>query len=225
MQFITEDGGLTGAGYALFIALAIIAFVVAVILARHFSHKSTSSKKSGMSAKQLAFCAMGLALAYVTSYVKLFEMPYGGSVTLFSMLFIVLVANWYGVGTGLLVGFAYGILQFIQEPYFLTFFQVCCDYLFAFTALGLAGLFGNKKNGLLKGYILGALVRLFFHVLGGYIYWMDYMPESFPQAISFLYPIVYNGSFILAEGVITCIVISIPPVKKALAKVKSFALD
>ena len=73
-------------------------------------------------------------------------MPYGGSVTLLSMLFIVLVANWYGVKTGMLVGFAYGILQFLQEPYFLTLFQVCCDYVLAFAALGLAGLFRDLKS-------------------------------------------------------------------------------
>ncbi len=46
-----------------------------------------------------------VALAFVTSYVKVFELPYGGSVTLFSMLFIVLIANWYGAKTGILVGF------------------------------------------------------------------------------------------------------------------------
>lgn len=74
-----------------------------------------------MTTKQLVFCAAAMALAFVTSYVKIFQMPWGGSVTLCSMLFIVLVANWYGVGTGVLVGLAYGILQFIQEPYVLSF--------------------------------------------------------------------------------------------------------
>lgn len=92
-----------------------------------------------MTTKQLVFCAAAMALAFVTSYVKIFQMPWGGSVTLCSMLFIVLVANWYGVGTGVLVGLAYGILQFIQEPYVLSFFQVCCDYILAFAALGVAG--------------------------------------------------------------------------------------
>ena len=51
------------------------------------------------------------------------------------MLFIVLIANWYGAKTGILVGFAYGLLQFIQGPYVLSLFQVCCDYVFAFAAL------------------------------------------------------------------------------------------
>ena len=172
-----------------------------------------------MVARKLGCCAMGMALAFVTSYVKVFELPYGGSVTLFSMLFIVLIANWYGAKTGILVGFAYGLLQFIQGPYVLSLFQVCCYYVFAFAALGVAGFFGKKKNGLLIGYIVAVLARGFFHTLGGYLYWMDYMPENFPQSLKALYPIIYNYSYLLAEGVLTVILISLPPVKKALQTV------
>ena len=112
--------------------------------------------KKGFAAKQLAYCAMAVALAYVTSFIKVFKLPYGGSVTLLSMLFIVLVANWYGVKTGMLVGFAYGILQFLQEPYFLTLFQVCCDYVLAFAALGLAGTY--ELADLKKPFIVARIV-------------------------------------------------------------------
>ena len=176
-----------------------------------------------MSTKQLVFCAMAMALAFITSYIKLWEMPWGGSITLCSMLFIVLVGNWYGVGAGILVGLAYGILQFIQEPYVLSFFQVCCDYFLAFAALGAAGFFAKSRNGLVKGYILGVFLRGVFHVLGGYLYWMDYMPDNFPQALAFAYPIIYNYSYLLAEGAITVILLSLPPVKKALEQVKTLA--
>ena len=130
-----------------------------------------------------------------------------------------MIANWYGAKTGILVGFAYGLLQFIQGPYVLSLFQVCCDYVFAFAALGVAGFFGKKKNGLLIGYIVAVLARGFFHTLGGYLYWMDYMPENFPQSLKALYPIIYNYSYLLAEGVLTVILISLPPVKKALQTV------
>jgi thiamine transporter len=173
-----------------------------------------------MSTKQLVVCAAALALAFVTSYIRLFALPWGGSVTLCSMLFLVLAANWYGAGTGLLVGLAYGILQFIQEPYVLSFFQVCCDYILAFAALGVAGFFSKSKNGLLKGYIAAVLARGFFHSLGGYLYWMDYMPDNFPKSLAAIYPIVYNYSYLLVEAIITIIVISIPAVSKGLAQVK-----
>lgn len=215
---INSEGGLTTAGYAVTIIVAVLALAAALILAG----KSTEKKKT--STKQLVFCAMALALGFATSYIKLFPLPFGGSVTAFSMLFIVLIGYWYGPKTGILVGFAYGIMQFLQEPYVLSFFQVCCDYFLAFAALGLGGFFRNSKHGLLKGYLVAILTRGAFHALGGYLYWMDYMPEEFPQALAFLYPIIYNYSFILAEGVLTVILLSIPAVKKALDQVKREAL-
>ena len=219
-QFLVNaEGGLTTAGYVLCIAVGIILFVAALVFAGKISEK----KKMGT--RQLVFCAMAMALAFITSYLKLFNMPWGGSVTLCSMLFIVLVANWYGPKTGVLVGLAYGILQFIQEPYVLSFFQVCCDYILAFAALGIAGFFAKSKHGLLKGYIAAVIARGAFHALGGYLYWMDYMPDNFPKALTSVYPIVYNYSYLVAEGIITVIIISIPAVSKALNRVKQTALQ
>ncbi|MCB7319687.1 energy-coupled thiamine transporter ThiT [Lacrimispora sp. 210928-DFI.3.58] len=219
MSIVTPDGGLTALGYALCGIAALALLLAAAVLAK----RSRSGKR--LSTKQLVFCAAAMALSFITSYMKIWTMPYGGSVTLFSMLFICLIGYWYGPRTGILTGLAYGILQFLQEPYVLSLFQVCCDYVLAFAGLGLAGVFHKSKHGLVKGYILGILVRGAFHALGGYLYWMDYMPESFPQTLASLYPIIYNYSYILAEGVITVIVISLPPVAKALAQVKKNALE
>ncbi|WP_455581465.1 energy-coupled thiamine transporter ThiT [Dysosmobacter sp.] len=218
--FVNAEGGLTTAGYGAGILLMLVCLLAGLVLA------GRSAGKQGMGVRQLAFCAMAVALAYVTSFIKPFKLPYGGSVTLLSMLFIVLVANWYGVRAGVLVGFAYGMLQFLQEPYVLSVFQVCCDYVFAFAALGLAGLFrGSKKNGLLTGYVVAVLARGIFHTLGGYLYWMDYMPENFPQSLKAIYPIIYNYSYLLAEGLITVIIIKIPAVEKALERVRRSAVQ
>lgn len=215
---VNAEGGLTTAGYAVSAGAGILMFIVAVVLAGKRSDRKLSTK-------QLVFCAAALAMAFITSYIKIWNMPWGGSVTLCSMLFIVLAANWYGVGTGILVGFVYGILQFIQEPYVLSFFQVCCDYILAFAALGIAGFFAKTKNGLIKGYAAAVIARGAFHALGGYLYWMDYMPENFPQSLKSIYPIAYNYSYLLVEGVITIIIISIPAVKKGLGRVKETAVQ
>lgn len=212
---VTAEGGLTSAGYVVSILAVLILAVAAVILL----HKKSTGKK--LTTQQIAVCAAALALAYVASYIKVFKLPFGGSVTLFSMLFVVLIGYWYGTGVGILTGLVYGIFQFLQEPYVLSFFQVCCDYILAFGAMGIAGFFSkSKKNGLVKAYIAAILARGFFHSLGGYLYWMDYMPENFPQSLSALYPIIYNYSYILLEGVITLVVISVPAVSKALTQIR-----
>ena len=215
---VNADGGLTTAGYAVS-ALAVILLAAAVIF---FCSKNSSTRK--MTTQQLVTCAVALALAYVTSYIKLFKLPFGGSVTLFSMLFIVLIGYWYGAKIGILTGLVYGIFQFLQEPYVLSLFQVCCDYILAFGAMGLSGLFTkSRKHGLLKAYILAILARGAFHALGGYLYWMDYMPDNFPKSLTALYPIIYNYSYILLEGVLTIVVISIPAVSRALGRMRIMA--
>ncbi|RGT75035.1 proton-coupled thiamine transporter YuaJ [Ruminococcus sp. AF18-22] len=216
---VNAEGGLTTAGYAVSIIAGIILFIAALF----FAGKSAGKKK--MSAKQLVFCGMAIALAFLTSYLKIFQLPWGGSVTLCSMLFIVLVGNWYGVKTGVLVGLAYGLLQFLQEPYVLSFFQVCCDYILAFAALGVAGFFAKSSHGLVKGYIAGVLARGAFHALGGYLYWMSYMPDTFPQSLKTIYPIVYNYSYLLAEGILTVILLSVPAVAKGLQRIRQMALE
>ena len=161
MSIVTPDGGLTALGYGVCVVAALILFAAAGLLSKN--------SKTRLSTKQLVFCGVAMALSFVTSYIKLFSLPYGGSVTLFSMLFIVLIGNWYGARTGIFTGLAYGILQFLQEPYVLSPFQVCCDYVFAFAGLGLSGILKDTKNGLAKGYVLGILVRGAFHALGGYL--------------------------------------------------------
>ena len=230
--FVSSEGVLTAAGCALCLGILILCLLAGFALAENQGTENRWAENRGTEnrgtkkrdVKHLAYCAMALALAYVTSYIKVFTLPYGGSVTLMSMLFIVLIAHWYGVRTGVLVGFAYGILQFLQEPYFLSLFQVCCDYVLAFAALGLAGLFRKGKNSLPAGYLAAVLARGVFHSIGGYLYWMDYMPENFPQALRDLYPIVYNYSYLLAEGAVTVAVLKLPAVSQALERIRKAAI-
>ena len=75
------------------------------------------------------------------------------------------------------------------------------------------------------GYIVAVIARGAFHALGGYLYWMSYMPKNFPQSLKSLYPILYNYSYLLAEGVITVIILCIPAVMRGLNRVKRTALE
>ena len=164
---------------------------------------------------------MAIALAMVTSMLKIWDMPMGGSVTLFSMLFIVLIGHWYGLGVGLTTALAYGILQLLIDPYIISFPQMMLDYVFAFGALGLSGLFKKSYKGLIPAYIVAVLGRFVFATLSGYIFFPTFMPEFFDSAI--IYSICYNGAYLGAEAVLTLVLIALPPVNKALSHVKSLA--
>ena len=182
---------------------------------------SVTSRSASSAVKKLVFSAMGIALAMVTSYIKVWEMPMGGSVTLLSMLFICLIGYWFGAGYGILTGVGYGFLQFIADPYMMSIPQVLFDYPLAFGALGLSGFFSGRKYGLQIGYVVGVLGRFLCSTLSGVFFFAAYAPEGMNP---WVYSSLYQGSYLGAEGIITLAIISIPPVAKALDTVKRQAM-
>ena len=211
MFFVTEDGGLTTAGYVL---TAVVIFALLIVIS------AFANKNRKVSAKQLAFAAVALALATVCSIIKVFELPMGGSITLLSMLFVVLIGYWYGPAVGLMAGVAYGLLQLILGPYIVSLPQVLLDYPLAFGALGLSGFFSEKKNGLVIGYLVAITGRFLFSVLSGVVFFGMYAPETMSPLV---YSVAYNGSIMYGEGILTIILLMIPAVKSAMAPVKAQA--
>ena len=197
--------------------MALIAIMLFVLLLAAFW---TKSKR--LSVKQLVFCAMAMALATVTSMVKIWPMPMGGSVTLLSMLFISLIGYWYGLRTGLLTAIAYGILQLIIDPYVISLPQLFFDYIFAFGALGLSGFFASSKNGLYKGYAASIIGRFIFSFISGMAFFGSSAAE-YGMAVP-VYSFCYNGAYIFTEAAITFVILALPPVKSACARIKTLAI-
>ena len=184
--------------------------------------KTGEEEKKKIGTKQLVVCAMAVALAMVTSMLKIYSFPFGGSVTLFSMLFICFVGYLYGPATGMLTGAAYGVLQLLIEPYIYFPLQVLVDYPLAFGALGLSGCFSKSKHGLVKGYLCGVLARYVFAVISGWLFFGEYAWDGWA---ALPYSLVYNGCYIFAEAALTVLVLSIPAVSKAMKKVKITAVN
>ena len=220
-NFIQAEEGyysLGTAGYYVVIAVLLLSLILSAVIV---DRKQNNTR---FSAKRLAFSGIAISLGFVLSYVKL-EMPYGGSVTLLSMFCICIIGYFYGIKAGILSAAAYSMLQFIQSggSYMLSPLQICCDYFFAFTALGITGFFYKKQNKFILAYCLAILARGLFHTIGGYLYWMDYMPDNFPGSLAALYPIIYNYSYILLEGIITVILLKIPAVNKMFKRLQVLA--
>lgn len=154
----------------------------------------------------LSLCegAMMVALAQILGYIKLWRMPWGGSVVL-SMVPMVIYAVRWGLGRGLAAGFVLGVLQFSFDGGFAIGWQsIIGDYLLAYTVLGLAGLMHGKRGGVFSGALLGGFVRFLVHYVVGATVWGEYMPDSFfgmtmtsPWIYSFLYNFTYMGFNIL----------------------------
>lgn len=174
-------------------------------------------------AKPLVFSAVSIALALVLSMIKIIHMPLGGSITLCSMLFACIPAYLYGPVYGLCASIAYGTLQFIFNGYVVSIPQVICDYFLAFGALGLAFIFRKFKNGLLYGYLTGLFGRFLFSFISGVIFYGMYAADYNMSAV--IYSLLYNGAYILGEGVITVGLLMIPAVKNNLNRLKNEETD
>ena len=168
--------------------------------------------------KKLVFSAMAIALGIVASRFKLFAMPTGGAITPFSMLFVSLVGYWFGLKYGLIAGVAYGLLRFlISDSGMVSVPQALLDYPLAFGALGLSGIFKDKKWGLQIGLVVGIFGRFFFHLLSGVLFFAAYAPEGMN---AWVYSATYNGTYLSVEAILSIVVISIPQVARALKQVK-----
>jgi thiamine transporter len=211
----TDDGEFSLTTLSYIILVVIMLLVIAANL--------IGSDKKEIKTKQVVFSAVAVALAVVTSFIKFGSLPFGGSITLFSMFFICFIGYLYGLKAGLITGIAYGILQLIIEPYIFHPAQVLLDYPLAFGCLGLSGLFSKARFGkynLLFGYIIGVFGRYICHVISGYIFFGSYAPENMN---SMVYTLGYNATYILPEAIATIVIISIVPVANAFKEVKKLA--
>ena len=163
------------------------------------------------STRMMANASLCIALAFILSYVKLYEMPQGGSVTLASMLPIFMFAYAYGVGPGMAVGFAYGLLQFVQGGWFVHPIQFLLDYPLAFAMLGFAGIARKlpDKWGLAAGILLGTFMRFLCAFLTGAFYW----GEGAGEQHVLVYSAVYNGTYLIPETIICLVIAMIPQIR------------
>ena len=176
-----------------------VALIVTVGLLVYLAKRPQKEGKTDVRA--LTYGALCMAMSFVLSYIKLWSMPLGGSVTLASMLPLFWYSNKFGLRNGFIAGAAYGLLQLIQKPEIYHWVQVLLDYPLAFMMLGLAG---SVKN-LQLGSILGAAGRWVCHILSGAIFFAEWVPEGWSNA--WVYSAAYNGGYLLAE-LILCIILS-----------------
>lgn len=158
------------------VAVAALIAVLAVLNKKHVNAAPAVEKKGNkLTTRMLVQGALCIALAFVLSYIKLFSMPMGGSITLFSMLPIFVFAWMYGPAAGLLAGFAYSLLQVVQGAYVVHPVQFVLDYFLSFTVLGLAGFF---PKSLALGAGVGGFCRMLCGVLSGAIFFADSAAEA-----------------------------------------------
>ena len=162
--------------------------------------------------------AIVIAMGAVLSMITIFKLPWGGSVTLLSMLPIVVYSNRYGIKQGLVVAFVFSLFQFFQgigdglfawglSPVMLIG-CILLDYILAYTVIGLSGMFRQKGEwGRICGAIAALLIRFACHFVSGVVIFhsVGTLWDGFSTDNTLLYSLLYNGSYMLPEIAFTCI--------------------
>lgn len=203
---------------------------------------ATESKSSKI--RILCESAIMVALATALSLVKVYDAPYGGSVTLLSMAPIIILSLRRGVPVGLAAGFVHSLIQLIFGLSSVAYVPtpggivlcVLLDYILPFTLLGLGGIFQkvsftkNRNANLILAALLGTLLvtvlRYACHIVSGVVIWyaldLEWYADDPTHIVNlygpWLFSAIYNGTFMLPEIIETCI--GVPILTRALAKVK-----
>lgn len=188
--------------------------------------------------RRLTESGMLIALAVILSLLKVYNLPYGGSITLCSMLPIIVIGYRYGSRWGLLSGLVYGVLQMMLgavEGVFkgtgigIVLCVILFDYLIAFAVLGLGGMFKGKIRSTSAALALGTIVvsflRLAAHFISGYLFfgsyaelvflsggvhpWSDHTLKILRNPSCGDYSLFYNASYMIPEMIITAAVAAI----------------
>lgn len=167
--------------------------------------------------RRLTESAIMIALAAVLSLIPLFQLPQGGTITPASMVPIILISLKYDVKWAMITSVAYAGIQMLigfyapPTPNFINFVLVILlDYVVAFGVLGLAGtfarMFRHPVAKIIGGTAIVISLRFLSHFASGIIIWSSYAPPGQPV---WLYSLLYNGSYMLGELIVSIVVVTI----------------
>lgn len=170
------------------------------------------------STRRLVESALILALATVLSMVKI-DLPFGGGVTVVSMLPIVICSYRWGWKWGTFTSFVYSLIQLLlgldnvgyAETSAAAFCIIMLDYIVAYTVIGLAGAFDKSRKGINCAIAATFSLRFFCHFVTGAVIWGQWMPDTFmgmAMKSPWIYSFLYNGWYMLAEAVLTLLVVN-----------------
>ncbi len=152
--------------------------------------------------KDLTEISISVALAIICRFIKIWEMPQGGAVS-FTMVPIIFIAIKRGAFSGTLTGAIYGFLSAIFHGTIFHPMSIFLDYIFAFSVLGIAGLFGKHTCGIIFGCIFAVMARFIFSYISGITIFADFVPIG--QNI-YLYSFLYQSAYLFPQLIIVIVI-------------------
>lgn len=201
LQFSAAWAELAATPTALFALVGVLALIIAFILVRRVQ----------ITTRMLVHMGLLLALAVLLHQLRLYHMPQGGSITCGGMVPLLLLSYRYGPSIGCLAGFAYGMINLIQDPFILHPLQLIFDYPLPYMCLALAAAL-PKHMYISTAMAFGA--RFLCHFISGAVFFGSYAPEG---TSPYLYSLTFNAAYLLPDFLICFLLLKFLPIKRLLA--------
>ena len=160
--------------------------------------------------------ALMVCLSLILRQIKLFSMPFGGSVTFGSLAPLIILSSKYGVKTGVFASFVCLIAHFIMsfkvppaKSFFAIILIIFLDYVLQYLLIGLSGFFGRffsfgRLNKMYTGAAVSFILKIFSSAVSGMVFWGEYAPSYLNIPI---YSLAYSCAYLIPEFIVTVIVI------------------
>lgn len=160
--------------------------------------------------------ALMVCLSLILKQIKLFSMPFGGSVTFGSLAPLIILSSKYGVKTGVFASFVCLIAHFIMsfkvppaKSFFAIILIIFLDYVLQYLLIGLSGFFGRvfsfgRLNKMYTGAAVSFILKIFSSAVSGMVFWGEYAPSYLNIPI---YSLAYSCAYLIPEFIVTVIVI------------------
>lgn len=160
--------------------------------------------------------ALMVCLSLILKQIKLFSMPFGGSITFGSLAPLIILSNKYGVKAGVFASFVCFMVHFVMsfkvppaKSFFAIVLIIFLDYVFQYLLVGFSGFFGKlfsfgRFNKMYTGSVVSFILKIFSSAVSGAVFWSEYAPGFLNIPI---YSLAYSCAYLIPELIITVIVI------------------
>lgn len=148
--------------------------------------------------KILTECAVFIALTVLCSFIKIFEMPQGGSISL-TMVPLFIISYRRGAVAGIFTGSIYGFVSLMFSGIIYHPASILLDYILAFGIVGVSGFFRKNIFGIITGTCTGVVCRFVCSLLSGVFIFKDFAPVG---QNPWTYSFVYQCTYLLPELII-----------------------
>ena len=159
------------------------------------------------------WCCILFFAAILFSYLQPLQFDEGGEATFLSMLMLVLIGYFFGAKNAILATVLFGLLKYVIDYRSMNNLAEFLDYVLGYGVLCVGGIVAYHTGKLKLGYTVGGLLRYVESIINCILFYYeptDSLWANIWEGIS------YSAYYVIAEYILTMIILLFPAVCEAI---------